>query len=179
MATAFRALRSDGDPLAALGSLDDYERRFPRGVLRGEARVARAEALLALGRRAEALPWLEQLEAGPGGRARPVARALTPSVRLTRAELLVEAGRCAEATHDFDVLLGGRSGSGSDTVDSVDGVTTLRALWGRASCHARVGENGRARADLERYLTLEAGRTVPLDDAHRRTVRRALEALPP
>jgi hypothetical protein len=170
LASAFRALRSDGDPSAALRSLDEYERQFPAGVLRNEARVARAEALIALGRREEALPWLMQLGGETDGRTgRLGARTLTRNVRLTRGELLVEAGRCAEATRDFGVLATG----GGQRPDGA----TLRALWGRASCRLHSGETEAARADLELYLALQARAPALADDAATAIVRRALEAL--
>jgi tetratricopeptide (TPR) repeat protein len=136
LAEAFRELRSGGDAASALRSLEQYDRRFPAGVLRSEARIARAEALIALGRRAEALPLLEGLEGERG--------ALTRNVRITRGELLAEGGHCARAVRDFDALLA------SPERDEVGG----RALYGRASCHLNAGEVAPARRDLERYLLL-------------------------
>ena len=62
LADVFRELRSRGDARAALRALDEYDRQFPAGGLKSEARVARAEALLALDRRRDALPLLEGLE---------------------------------------------------------------------------------------------------------------------
>jgi hypothetical protein len=135
---AFRQLRSvGGDPRAALRSLDAYERRFPHGVLRAESRVARAEALIALDRRREALPVLEALDDEDGS-------GLTRSVRMTRAELRVDAGRCASAQHDLDVILT----TGAEAGDAIGG----RALYFRATCRLRAGEVGPAREDLGRYL---------------------------
>jgi hypothetical protein len=153
VADAFRDLRSRGDAAAALRSLDEYDRRFPNGVLRAESRVARVEALLMLDRRAEALPLLEAV--GPGV-------ALTRDVRVTRGELLVESDRCADAVRDFDVVLAARDG------DPAGG----RALYGRASCRLRGGDTPGARADLTRYLSLHAGGPSAA------AARRALAALP-
>jgi outer membrane protein assembly factor BamD (BamD/ComL family) len=51
--TARSALRAR-QPARALAAVDDYARRFPRGVLAQEATVVRIEALTALGNRAEA-----------------------------------------------------------------------------------------------------------------------------
>jgi hypothetical protein len=153
IADAFRDLRSRGDAEAALLSLDEYDRRFPGGVLRAESRVARVEALLMLERRAEALQLLEA--AGQGG-------ALTRDVRVTRGELLVESNRCADAVRDFDAVLAARDG------DSAGG----RALYGRASCRSRGGDSPGARADLTRYLSLHA------DGPSAAAARRALAALP-
>ena len=129
IADAFRDLRSRGDAEAALRSLDQYDQRFPNGVLRAESRVARVEALLMLDRRPEALQLLEAI--GPGG-------ALTRDVRVTRGELLLERDRCTDAIRDFDGVLAARDG------DPAGG----RALYGRASCRLRGGDVAGARADL-------------------------------
>ena len=153
IADAFRDLRSRGDAAAALQSLDQYDQRFPNGVLRAESRVARVEALLMLDRRAEALQLLEAV--GPGG-------ALTRDVRVTRGELLLERDRCADAVRDFGAVLAARDG------DSAGG----RALYGRASCRLRGGDVPGARADLTRYLSLHA------DGPSAAAARRALVALP-
>jgi hypothetical protein len=59
--TAFRLLRQQHDPAAALRKLDEHRRHFPASALRTEADLARAEALVALGRRAEATALLDQL----------------------------------------------------------------------------------------------------------------------
>jgi hypothetical protein len=58
---AFRHLRQQHDPAAALAALDEHRRRFPAGALRVEAWLARAEALVELDRPAEAARVLEQL----------------------------------------------------------------------------------------------------------------------
>ena len=154
LSAAFRELRTAGDARAGLRLLDDYDRRFPAGTLRGEARIARAEALIALGRRREALPWLEGIEAS--------GTTPTRDLRITRAELLAEAGRCPEALGDFDVVL---------TSISRDGAMG-RALYGRASCRLRAGEIAAARVDLQRYVA-----TFP-DGPAVGAARRALESKP-
>lgn len=136
LAGAFRELRSGGDATAALRSLDEYDRRFPAGALRTEARIARVEALIALDRRRDALPLLEAIEDGGG--------ALTRNVRITRGELRAEAGRCPEALRDFDAVL---------AVSERD-AAGARALYGRASCRSQAGDVARAREDLARYLAL-------------------------
>jgi hypothetical protein len=158
---AFRQLRSGGDARSALRRLDDYDRRYPSGQLRGEARVARAEALIALDRRSEALPVLEGLQDDDkdddhGGGV------LTRHVRLTRAELLVDAGRCQTALHDLDLVIAAGAG------DAVGG----RALYFRAACRLRAGALDPARDDLTRYLSLHPG--GELSDS----ARRAIESLP-
>jgi tetratricopeptide (TPR) repeat protein len=154
LADAFRELRTQGDASGALRVLDDYDRRFPRGVLRSEARTARAEALMAQDRRQEAFPLLVGIGEGDA--------ALTRDVRVTRGELFAEAGRCAEAIRDFERAL----------VIADDDALGGRALYGRASCRLRAGELPAARADLRRYLALHP------DGASAPAARRALESMP-
>jgi len=134
VARAFRHLRSEGDAPAALAALDQRERRFGAGTLASEAGLARAEALLLLGRTADALPILLALRDAPAG--------LTPEVRAVRAELLTRAKRCAEATADFDALL----------APGAPAATRERALYGRASCRLQGARPGDAQPDLARYL---------------------------
>ncbi len=55
VAAAFRALRAEHDPVAALSLLERHSRLFPSGVLSVEAGMARVEALLALGRSGQGL----------------------------------------------------------------------------------------------------------------------------
>lgn len=50
-----------GRAAEALGVLDEYQRKFPNGLLAQERRAARAQALCALGRRSEAESELERL----------------------------------------------------------------------------------------------------------------------
>ena len=139
LAQAFHALRVDGDAAAALEALDQYAQRFPNGTLAPEARVARVEALLALGRTGDALPLLLAMRDRDTG--------LTRDVQITRAELLAEKDRCAEAMADFDDLVR------ADVRD----VVGERALYGRAACHLRAGRTAAARQDLDRYLSVYPG----------------------
>ncbi len=139
LAQAFHALRVDGDAAAALEALDRYAQHFPNGTLAPEARVARVEALLALGRTGDALPLLLAM--------RDRATGLTRDVQITRAELLAEKDRCAEAMPDFDDLV---------QADARDAVGE-RALYGRAACHLRGGRTPAARRDLDRYLSVYPG----------------------
>jgi Tetratricopeptide repeat len=134
LTNVFRHLRSGGDASAALRLLDGYDRDFPAGTLQDEARIARAEALVALGRRMDALPLLEAIESSGGSPTR--------DLRIARAELLVEAGRCPSALGDFEAVLA------STKKDDAAG----RALYGRAFCRLRVGEIAAARGDLEQYV---------------------------
>jgi hypothetical protein len=136
LALALRKLRQDNDPAGALVTLDEHARRFGAiSALAAEADTARVEALLRLGRHADALVRLEGLALAPAGSSRGLLAA--------RAELRAEQGRCAAAMIDFDRLLA-RAGEPDAIVE--------RALHGRAGCRALVGDVAGARADLETYL---------------------------
>jgi hypothetical protein len=50
-----------GRPADALKALDEYQRRFPKGLLTEERRAARAQALCSLGRQSEAASELARL----------------------------------------------------------------------------------------------------------------------
>lgn len=154
VAAAFRELRSSGNAAAALRALDQYERHFPAGALRDEARIARVEALLTLNRRQEALRLLEGFDASGG--------TLTRDARATRGELLAENGRCAQALRDFDAVVAVRDGDGPGG----------RALYGRASCRLSGGDRQAARQDLLRYLSLHP------NDPLSANARRVLSSLP-
>jgi hypothetical protein len=155
LARAFHAARVDRDGDAALRALDERERRFPNGVLANEARVARVEALLALGRASAALPLLLEI--------RDQSQGLTRGIRLARAEILSELDRCREAATDFDELVAAEIRDDADE----------RARYGRAACHLRAGETAPARRDLERY-----GELYP-DGRFIAAVRRAARDLGP
>jgi hypothetical protein len=150
---AFHALRAESRADAALAALDDYERRFPSGLLGREARLARVEALLALGERARALAVLDPLDAD--------GAALPRAARVARGELRVEAGRCAEAAPDFAAAL----------ASSDEGDAGARALHGLASCALRTGDAPAAVAALTRYLEVHPS------GAHAAEAREALARL--
>jgi len=154
VAQAFQALRTDKDAEAALRVLDEWARRFPNGSLADEARVARVEALLVLGRTADALPLLLEMRDSSG---------LTRDIQTVRAELLSERDRCAEAMPDFDDLL--KAGL-HDAADE-------RALYGRAACDLRAGRTALGRQGLGLYL-----RAYP-DGRFASAVRRAADDLGP
>jgi hypothetical protein len=135
LAKALRVLRQDGDAPAALQLFDEHAQLFPSGALALEERVGRAEALLQLGRRSEALALLDGMELPSKGRRRDML--------VTRGELRAGANRCAEALIDFGLAL---------TSESRDDTAAERALYGRASCRARLGDADGARADLRTYL---------------------------
>jgi hypothetical protein len=137
LSAAIHKLRTENDPKGALALLDEHRVRYATGALAVEEKLTRVDALLQLGRRADALALLEPLRAPWTGRRRDLL--------VTRAELRSEIGRCAEALVDFGTLVSeGTHGSRDATFE--------RALYGRASCRARRGERAGARADLERYL---------------------------
>ena len=150
VARAFRQLRSEGDANAALAALDERDHLFGAGTLATEAALARAEALLLLGRTDDALPILVGLRTG-----------LTRDVRVARAELLAKAKRCSEAIADFDAALAPGGGQ----------ATRERALYGRASCRLQTARSDGATSDLKDYLReYPQGRFAPV-------VREALEKL--
>jgi hypothetical protein len=131
---ALRRLRRDRDGAGALVVLDGYRSRFPSGELSHEAERTRVEALLLLGRSRPALQVLDAMSFGASSR--------DLQLHLVRGELRAEAGRCAEAEGDFADVLGRAGGSEG----------AARALYGRASCRSRRGDQSGARADLEAYL---------------------------
>ena len=76
--------------------LDEHDARFPSGVLALEAAVARIDALLLVGRRADALEHLARLPLGRVGRRM--------ELQLLRGELYAERD-CRKALADFDAVL--------------------------------------------------------------------------
>ncbi|MGD0836065.1 MAG: hypothetical protein ABSB49_05410 [Polyangia bacterium] len=139
---AMTTLREGRNAGAALVLLAQHAERFPDGAFADEATALRIEALLALGRRGEALSLLDQ-----------VALAALPdhNERLVmRGELRAASGRWQEAEQDFDAVLQDRHLGGSAKARSVQ----ERALWGRAVARGRRGDKTGARADLESYLRI-------------------------
>ena len=117
IAHGVRKLRRDHDPAGALAALDRYRTRFPAGTMAREAERLRVEALVALGRRREALARLEAL--GVDGDL---------ELRLARAELSIP-GRCERALGDFDAV-----------VAAAPATLLERALYGRARCRRELGD---------------------------------------
>ncbi len=99
LAEALACWRRDGKAEAALDMLSAHERRFAGGALSVEAKVARAEILLALERRDQALLVLDSLGLAKLPRAR--------ELETIRGELRARAGRCQEARADLARVLGG------------------------------------------------------------------------
>jgi hypothetical protein len=133
LARALAKLRRDRDAGAALALLEQHAREFPAASLRLEADVARVDALLALGRNAEALTLLERLPIDRLGRG--------AELRVLRGELRAQRDP-ANALVDFDRALA--ADLGPDLQE--------RALFGRAGSRLRLGDESRGRADLESYL---------------------------
>ena len=126
-------LRRERNPQDALMLLDQSDALFSHGSLALEARVARVDALLALGRKREALTILERLpfaQIGRGG-----------ELRVVRAELRAGSD-CALALADFDAL----------TAQALSPPLAERALYGRAACELQVGDRTHAESDLKQYL---------------------------
>ena len=134
VAEALSQLRQQGDPRAALVTLEAYARAFPHGVLETEASRTRLEAVIRLDDRKAALALLDAM---PGLSDEPGTDLL-----LTRAELRAAAGRFREALADFTQVVEGEGGAPA---------ASERALYGRAVCLGRLAEDDRARADLLAY----------------------------
>jgi hypothetical protein len=117
----------------ALAALDRHLLEFPGGALELEARVARVDALLALGRRKDARRELAALPIERVGRKQ--------ELRLIRAELTAD-GDCRRALADFDAL----------NEQPLPGPWAERALFGRAACRLELGDAAGAERDFSRYL---------------------------
>jgi hypothetical protein len=116
-----------------LGALDRYLLRYPAGALSREARVARVDALLLLGRSTDALAALEALPLDPYGRS--------IELQVIRGELRAGSS-CARAEEDFSAVL----------VRVPEGPLAERALYGRAVCRVKRGDHAAAAADMRAYL---------------------------
>ena len=133
LSRALAKLRRDRDASAALTLLDEHTRSFPNGTLRLEADVARVDALLALGRNAEALGLLERLPIDRLGRG--------AELRVIRGELLAQ-GDPRRALGDFDRAL----------AMGLPQALEERALFGRAASRLKIGDEAGGRVDLASYL---------------------------
>ena len=127
-------LRREHDAQGALSLLDQSQSLFTHGALGLEAQVARVDALLLLGRQAEALTILNHLPLAHLGRG--------GELRLQRAELRARSD-CGLALTDFDAL----------TRQALAPALAERALYGRAVCEIRVADDSHAQSDLRDYLT--------------------------
>jgi hypothetical protein len=97
LADALARWRRDAKAEQALALLAEHDRRFPRGALGIESKVARAEILLGLARKAQALAVLDSLTLGSLPRAR--------ELETLRGELRAQSGRCSEARADLEHVL--------------------------------------------------------------------------
>ena len=138
IARAFRTLRRENDPAGALRLLDSRAADLRGGALESEAKVARIEALLSLGRREEALRTLETLTEDRGQKSWERT--------VLRGELRAEIGRCPQALVDFDTVEVATRGSSSRND------LRARALLGRGVCRARMGDNAAARTAFEQLV---------------------------
>jgi TolA-binding protein len=129
---ALKTLRGGGAE-RALAALDQHLQQFPGGALELEARVARVDALLTLGRRHEARRELSALPIDNVGRKN--------ELRLIRAELRADDD-CRAALSDFQVLV----------ELPLPGAWAERALFGRGACLLKLGDQAGAQRDFERYL---------------------------
>jgi hypothetical protein len=162
LGAAIRALRVDGDAAAALSRLARYEAEHPDGALAAEALRVRVEALMQLGRRAEALVVLDEssVPTDEGG----------AELRLVRADLRLAAGRARAALSDYE---------GIDPGDRSDALVA-RSLFGQARCWHALGDAARTLAALDRYLAaFPLGRDAPAARALRdETLRQNAAAAP-
>ena len=90
-------VRVSGTRLRVEALLEAYERRYPTGHMRIEARALRAEIYLAQGRDDAALAVLDVISLSGLPRAR--------ELETVRGELRVKAGRCREARADLGSVL--------------------------------------------------------------------------
>jgi TolA-binding protein len=130
---ALTLLRRQHDATGALAALDGYLRRYPNGLLKHEARVARVDALLLLHRSDDALIALEDLPLDGKRRAN--------ELQVIRAELRARSS-CVNAEADFTAAL----------AHSRDGQLIERILYGRGACRAKLGDRNGAAQDLRQYL---------------------------
>lgn len=131
---ALHRLRRERDPAGCLRELDRYAIQFPSGDLRHEAERARIDAFLMAGRRADARAALSRVALTDGARDRELL--------LIRAELSAEVD-CPPALADYERVL---------AAADIPPALAARALWGRAVCRSRLGDEPGARADLAAYL---------------------------
>jgi hypothetical protein len=141
---AMESLRDRHQAQAALALLGDHAQQFPNGSFRSEANLLRVEALLALGRKDEALSVLE--------RAPITATPNRDEQLVLRGELRSSNERWVEAREDFDEALRRYGDTLAEPAKSRG--LQERALWGRAAARSRLGHEADARADLALYLRL-------------------------
>jgi TolA-binding protein len=136
LTTALTALKAGGRENAAraLSRLDQHLGAFAGGALELEARVARVDALLVLGRRHEARAELARLPLDRVGRKQ--------ELRLIRAELRADED-CRAALSDFEQLV----------AQPLPAPWAERALFGRGACLLKLGEHEAAAQAFDTYLS--------------------------
>lgn len=85
------------DANTTLRLLGEHEQRYPRGIMRLESQVLRADVYLTQGREREALSVLDALSLTGIPRAR--------ELQTTRGELRIKVGRCADGKRDLNDVL--------------------------------------------------------------------------
>jgi TolA-binding protein len=130
---AVALLRRHHDAAGALAAFEAYLHRYPHGLLQREALSGRIDALLLLGRSAQAL---SALDAFPFDQHRR-----STELQVIRGELRARTD-CARAADDFTDALG----------RGPDAPLLERILYGRGACRAKLGDRGGAEADLRRYV---------------------------
>jgi hypothetical protein len=133
MDRAIGFLRRDRNAGAALAALDSYLGRYPHGSLEKEARLARIDALVLLGKNEQALNALETITFDLGLRS--------TELLVIRAELRA-AKDCRRAVEDFSVALG----------RGPDARLLERILYGRGACRTKLQDLVGADDDFQRYL---------------------------
>lgn len=128
------ARRLSADPAAELLVLDGYLKKYPQGLFRAEAQVARVEALLRVGNKAEAIATLDEAHR-QGFAGLPRADELA----VLRAELLAEAGRCAEVLPELQDRFFSEA-------------LAERALYARGYCLSHTGDAAGGRKAFQEYL---------------------------
>lgn len=129
LAEALHSLRANHAPGRALALLDAHADELAQGAFVHEAMLLRVEALLSLKRSREALALLD------GKSLSNLAAART--LLLTRAELRAATGRYADSLADFDLVM------------ALTRRPDEQALYGRAVCRSRLGDQPGAQADFE------------------------------
>jgi len=132
LAPALAKLRRAGDAAAAVREIDAYLAEFPNGMLVPEAKIARVDALVKLGRKRDALTALQDMRLD--GHRRGL------ELKVLRAELASERD-CRAAIADFSAI---RSEAPADLFE--------RSLRGRGLCWLRLGDQAAAHADFDEYL---------------------------
>ncbi len=132
LSSAQKAARIEKNPSEALNLVEKYFKEFDNGQLRPEAVLLQLEALLTLGRTAEALNIAQSLDLRNAPSELPL--------RMIRAELRIQRKQCVQAQEDLQEVIA--RASSPDLLS--------RGLYGRGVCRSLAGDLDGARADLGR-----------------------------